>query len=179
MHVTTFAIKAAHLRSLAMLRAQLKPFARLGLTPARVDLLHLLRSAFPFSLRQCEIRRRLGVSAPTTHRMVKRLEALGFVRRSYPLGPRRCSVVRLTRAGKAAIRVVARKIIGARVVDRALRSIFRGPPGALRRHHAPFLMELRRFAGRLGDASSAPYLARILGERPRLWPFPPVDPEDL
>ena len=172
MHATSFALKRGHLLSLAMLRAQLKPFARLELTPARADLLNLIRMTHPDQLLQRNIAGCLGVTRSTISRMLIRLESMGLVWRRYRVGDRKRKVVLLSYEGRDRLRILVRRLMDAGVVDRALRSVFRAAPGEMRRPHATLLTDLRRFAARSGDTATSPYVARILGERPRLWPRP-------
>src|SRR5258708_18459794 len=78
MHALTFALKRAHHSFLAITR---RDFDGCGLTAARFDLLYVVKgkSAGPSLIRQSDLRRALGVTAPTVSRMVKSLVALGFV----------------------------------------------------------------------------------------------------
>jgi DNA-binding MarR family transcriptional regulator len=174
MHATTFALKRGHLLSLAMLRAQLKPFARLELTPARADLLNLIRVSPPYQLLQRDIAGSLGVTRSTISRMLIRLEAMRLIVRRYRPGERKRKEVLLSPEGLLRLRVLIRRLMDAGVVDRALRNVFRAAPGEMRRPHATLLTDLRRYAARLGDGATSPYVARILGERPKRWPWPSI-----
>ena len=79
-----FAMKRAYHATLRFTR---DVAAAYGLTPARSDMLYAIYCvpvhgpAGRGELRQSELRRRLGVSAPTVSRMVRSLETLGFVSR--------------------------------------------------------------------------------------------------
>jgi DNA-binding MarR family transcriptional regulator len=177
MHATTFALKRAHLVSLTMLRGHLKPFARLGITPARADLLNLIRVTYPYPLRQCDIAKRLGLSRATISRMLIRLEAMGLVRRHVPWGSdRRRKQVSLSREGDARLRIVVNHIMNAGVVDRTLQRVFQAAPGEMRRSHTGLFTDLRTYATRLGDTSQSLYLAHIIGERRKRWPWPSIKP---
>jgi DNA-binding MarR family transcriptional regulator len=172
MHATNFALKRGHLLSLAMLRSQLKPYARLELTPARADLMNLILGTHPFHFDQRDIAVRLGVTRSTISRMLIQLEAMGLVGRRRREDDRRRNLVWLSSEGCKRLRILVRRIMDAGVVDAALRRVFRAAPGEYRRPHATLLTDLRRFAARLGDTATPPYVARVLGERPALWPWP-------
>jgi len=99
---------------------------RFGLTPARFDLLFLLkqwRSENLLRISQRELRTTLGVSAPTVSRMLRSLEKLALVWR----GPRwrNTREVALTTRGLALIKQAAKAIVfnglARRFADRALR----------------------------------------------------------
>ena len=91
------------------LRVTRKPLLEMGLTAARFDLLSVLVKCRPGELcadgvRQSEIRRMLGVTAPVVTRMVRALEGLGLVKRWRELdGDRRQVRVWLTEAGERCI----------------------------------------------------------------------------
>jgi DNA-binding MarR family transcriptional regulator len=91
------------------LRVTRKQLVEMGLTAARFDLLSVLVKCRPGELcadgvRQSEIRRMLGVSAPVVTRMVRALEELGLVRRWREHdGDRRQVRVWLTEAGERCI----------------------------------------------------------------------------
>ena len=176
MHATTFALKRGHLLSLTMLRGELKPFAALGITPARADVLNLIRATHPLALPQRDVAKRLGVTRATISRMLIRLEAMGIIVRPPHPRDRRQKLVVLSLEGVARLRIIVQRIMNARIVDRALRTVFRAAPGEMRRPHATLLTDLRTFAGRLGDTATSPYVARVLGERPARWPFPSARP---
>lgn len=99
-----------------------KPLASMGLTAARFDLLYAVVGADDDwrgpGIRQSELRRMLGVTAPVVTRMPQALEILGLVRREREdLGDRRQIRVSLTKAGR-------RRIVRARgVMVRAMRRL--------------------------------------------------------
>jgi len=86
-----------------------KQLVDLGLTAARFDLLSVLVRRRRGDLctpgvRQSQIRRMLGVTAPVVTRMVRALEALGLVQRwREQFGDRRQVRVQLTEAGEKCI----------------------------------------------------------------------------
>jgi DNA-binding MarR family transcriptional regulator len=109
----TFGTKRAFQGFLRVTRKQL---VDLGLTAARFDLLSVLVSRRRSDLcapgvRQSEIRRMLGVTAPVVTRMVRALEGLGLVQRwREQYGDRRQVRVGLTGAGERCI-LKARKVM--------------------------------------------------------------------
>jgi DNA-binding MarR family transcriptional regulator len=97
MHAVAFAIKRAHLRTLAISRRCVRG---LGLTPARYDMLSALAHRHAFTQR--ELWRLFHVSRATVSRMLGALEDLGLVVRTRRPGhPSR--VVALTPKGWEAI----------------------------------------------------------------------------
>jgi len=102
----TFGTKRAFQGFLRVTRKQL---VDLGLTAARFDLLTVLFRCRPRDwcipgVRQSEIRRMLGVTAPVVTRMVRALEGLGLVRRWRERdGDRRQVRVELTDEGERCI----------------------------------------------------------------------------
>ena len=135
MHSLSFALKRAHLRTVAMTRALALPF---GLTPARFDLLYIVhRTMRRKGVGQGDLRRTLGLAGATISKMLKRLETLGLVRRAPSTSDRRVKLVYTTREGRARVRLVVRRVIRDRPhpvpwSDQAakLRSpwLFYGPP---------------------------------------------------
>jgi DNA-binding MarR family transcriptional regulator len=91
------------------LRVTRKRLVEMGLTAARFDLLSVLVSCRPGELctpgvRQSQIRRMLGVTAPVVTRMVRALEGLGLVQRwREQFGDRRQVRVGLTERGERCI----------------------------------------------------------------------------
>jgi DNA-binding MarR family transcriptional regulator len=101
-----FGLKRAHHGVLRITRFAL---AKLGLTAARFDLMHVVHQRQDVTQR--ELRGELGVSAPTVSRMLKSLEAIGFLRRQRADWDRRQRLVRLTEAGARCIRSAIRHFI--------------------------------------------------------------------
>lgn len=81
MHFVLFGFKRAHQATLRITRPILADY---GITPARLDLLQVLRGRelSYIQLLQSGLRSILGVSAPTVSRMLQALERLGHVTRS-------------------------------------------------------------------------------------------------
>ena len=158
MHPVFFGLKRAHHLSVAVARNLTCHF---GLTPARFDMLLALERARP-SMRQRDLRRILGVSAPTVSRMLKALESLGLVlRRKEPLTIRRADRrhrrVMLTDRGRARIRAAMRSIFGPAAASWAVECSLSPTwwSAALRRVHVNtflwLLSTLRRSFGDIGN----------------------------
>jgi DNA-binding MarR family transcriptional regulator len=96
MHPVTFAIKRTFQGALRVMRPWFQQF---DLTPARFDMLYAISRHHRYFMLQSELRRVLGVSAPTVSRMLRSLEDLKWLtRRAY--GPdRRERVIELTARG--------------------------------------------------------------------------------
>jgi DNA-binding MarR family transcriptional regulator len=109
-----------------VLRVTRRPLGSLGLTAARFDLMFALlpRDAARVgeSTRQSDLRRTLGVTASVVSRMLRSLEALGWVQRSRPVYDRRQREVTLTELGRGRIRTAFKTLCRAtqRVVHQAI-----------------------------------------------------------
>lgn len=108
MHAIFFGTKRAFHGVLRITRRLLQ---RLGLTAARFDMLYAIQRSYGHSLRQSDLRRRLGVTAPTVSRMVTSLEDLGFLRRTREDEDARQRLVVLTALGLKCIRRAIRVTI--------------------------------------------------------------------
>ena len=94
-----FGLKRAYY---ATMKGTRRPLRKLGITPARVDLLTMVARSPSETMRAClqrELRDALGVVASTLTEMLKALEKLGLVRRTYA-DDRRYRVVELTSRAK-------------------------------------------------------------------------------
>lgn len=107
-----FALKRSFHAALRVTRGVAAAF---GLTPARADMLYAIfrvrvagyeGAAGRGSLTQRELRRELGVSAPTVSRMVRSLEALGFVKRCRSIHDGRTLDICLTDDGWRRVRAM-------------------------------------------------------------------------
>jgi DNA-binding MarR family transcriptional regulator len=107
MNIIFFGLKRAYHSTLRVTRRAL---ARLGLTPARFDLLYIVQKAGGVML-QCKLRRELGVAAPTVSRMLASLEELGLVERAVMDEDRRHRDVKVTKAGRRCVLRAARLLI--------------------------------------------------------------------
>ena len=103
-----------HLRVVRLTWGWLKGF---GLTPARFDMMRIV-GLYEWGVAQEEVRRRLGVSAPTVSRMLKGLEELGFVVRERMEHDARRRRVHVTRLGLERLRAALAKFIDSRWADR-------------------------------------------------------------
>jgi DNA-binding MarR family transcriptional regulator len=109
-----------------VLRVTRRPLGSLGLTAARFDMMFVLLrrdiAQVGGSVRQSDLRRTLGVSASVVSRMLRSLEALGWVQRTLSLRDRRQREVTLTEAGRGRIRTAYKTLFRAaqRLVDRAI-----------------------------------------------------------
>ncbi|HEX7664309.1 MAG TPA: MarR family transcriptional regulator [Polyangiaceae bacterium] len=118
MHFLAFAFKRAHYASLRTSRGYA---ARFGLTPARFDMLYVVKECHGRS--QAWIARMLGLSGVTVSRMLRVLAALGLVERSRSRRDRRKLTARLTRKGRHRLFGVL-SILKSRVLQRAFEHAF-------------------------------------------------------
>ncbi len=89
----------------------MRPYlAQLGLTAARFDMLTAIWR-HPYGLLQRELRKMLGVTAPTISRMLRSLEQLGLVRRERGIRDTRQRHVTLTPEGLKSIRRATRLLV--------------------------------------------------------------------
>ncbi|HEY8038877.1 MAG TPA: MarR family transcriptional regulator [Polyangiaceae bacterium] len=100
------------------LRITRKALQSIGLTAARFDMMCALlgdprqrHDVVKFSVRQSVLRRSLGVSASVVSRMVRALEALGWVLRRRAYGDGRQYDVSLTESGDQRIRLARRLLL--------------------------------------------------------------------
>ena len=149
MHFLSFSMKRAHLRCVETL----KPLAAgYGLTPARFDLLHVLKQRCGHATQAC-IRHVLGVSATTISRMVQALEKLGFIARHRYVRDRRTKFIWLTDEGWARVNGLLEDYVQSGHLDLAFEGCFAWPaPGAEATVRILF-KALRFFARGLADRS--------------------------
>jgi len=119
MNAHFFGAKRAYYATLRFARPVL---ARFGLTPARFDLLTVLRRCHEHRTWQSELRKALGVAAATVSRMVRALEELGLVARSRSEVEKRQVNVRLTDEGLSRVDLVHDHVIDPGHVDLAVDS---------------------------------------------------------
>jgi DNA-binding MarR family transcriptional regulator len=117
MDVILFGLKRAFQASLRFTRPKIAAY---GLTAARFDMLHVIQKSSGAIVTQRDLRRVLGVTAPTVSRMLGSLEKLGLVTRATPRGgDRRRRIVFLTVAGRASIERAFKALVRRRVFRRA------------------------------------------------------------
>ena len=171
----------------ATLRCSRPLLARVGLTPARFDVLYALgRSDGPRT--QSALRRMLGLARATISEMLAALEHLGWVQRRRDHDDRRTHRVALTDDGRAALEHAYAACVASGVVPLAVDSaLSRGdaevdPFASHDQLH--FLCKLvRRFFGETAIAELYPwhpdeYLGGLL-EVGRGFRLLPVDPDEL
>ena len=100
MNAIFFGLKRAFHGTLRITRRTL---TRMGLTAARFDMLSAIDDGGPY-MTQRRLRRALGVTRATVSRMVRSLEALGWVLRRRDAADGRTHSVKLTKAGRKALR---------------------------------------------------------------------------
>jgi len=120
MHPVFFGLKRAYYASLGLTRRTLR---KMGLTAARMDLLYLIHQKGKYPSVQCDLWRTLGVCPSVVSRMLKRLEAIGYVRREVVPGNTRHRYVELTTKGRATILRAIRQFIGWGYAELVLRSV--------------------------------------------------------
>ena len=120
MNVILFGLKRAFQCSIRVTRSLVGAF---GLTAARFDMLHAIKGSGGLSVRQKDLQRTLGVSAPTVSRMLGSLEKLGLISRTRPAWDTRQRFVTLTVAGLACIRRAFRSLVRRRVVRAAFDTV--------------------------------------------------------
>jgi DNA-binding MarR family transcriptional regulator len=133
MHAVSFVLKRAHLQNVAFGKKALKKVP--GMTPARFDLLYLLRrvaiaegpSADPLALarRQTELWKDLGLHRSTVAKMLSRLEELGWIRRERDELDRRTFVVALTKKGLRLIWRAMRRVFRQKIIRKEYERLFR------------------------------------------------------
>ncbi|HEV3189676.1 MAG TPA: MarR family transcriptional regulator [Polyangiaceae bacterium] len=146
-----------------VLRVTRRPLGSLGLTAARFDLMFaLLRgdtAGVGGATRQSDLRRTLGVSASVVSRMLRSLEALGWVQRTRALHDRRQRQVSLTESGRWRIRTAYKTLFRAaqRLVDWAICFGKHRNRNARYRHMATLEAYLDAMRRHYGDIASLYY----------------------
>jgi DNA-binding MarR family transcriptional regulator len=120
MHPVFFGLKRAYYASLGLTRRTL---GKMGLTAARMDLLYVIHKRGHYPAVQSQIWRTLGVCPSVVSRMLKRLEAMGYVRREVVRHNTRQRYVFLTTKGRASLLRALRQFIGWGYAELALRSV--------------------------------------------------------
>jgi DNA-binding MarR family transcriptional regulator len=164
MHFLSFAIKRAHWRCVETFRPIAEGY---GLTPARFDVLHVVRQRFGHTT-QATIRRVLGVSATTISRMVRALEQLGFVIRGRHCRDRRTKSVSLTGEGRWRVDAILDGLVTTGHFDLAFEGCFAWPAWQAGRTVRVLFKALRHLGRKLDDWS-----AHLHPGEPPVSPDPP------
>jgi DNA-binding MarR family transcriptional regulator len=157
MHSVHFAMRRAFHKSWQRGMAITKKY---GLTPARVDLLHALRDQEGHSLRQRELRRRLGITSPALSKLVAKVEKCGLVRRMVSPHDRRRNDVALTKLGQHIVDLFFAEVIEPGVARRDVESFVAvdgGDEHARRVATDAFRLHLLRMRRKLGDVGTIWY----------------------
>jgi DNA-binding MarR family transcriptional regulator len=121
-----FSLKRAYHGTLRVARAALVKLPYKGLTPARFDMLHALRS--DDFLDQRALQDVLGVTKTVVSRMVRSLEELGYVARERDPEDRRTVVVWLTELGSYCIECAGEMLVASGLISREITRALTGPP---------------------------------------------------
>ena len=158
MNEILFGLKRAFQASIRFTRSAVEAF---GLTAARFDMLYAIKGSHKYrSMRQSDLRRALGVTAPTVSRMLRSLERLGLVSRVRPTsGDTRQRIVTLTMAGVACIRRAFRALVRRRTIQRAFNAVLTvgQPPSAWLVETEGAEWVARRIRRGFGDAATLSY----------------------
>jgi len=119
MHSVFFGLKRAYYATLGLTRRTLR---KMGLTAARMDMLYVIHKRGRYSTQQGQLWRTLGVCPSVVSRMLKRLEAMGYVERDVVTNDTRRRTVTLTTKGRARILRAIRQFIGWGYAQLALHS---------------------------------------------------------
>ena len=114
-----FGLKRAYYATLGLTRRTLR---KMGLTAARMDMLYVIHKKGRHATQQSSLWRTLGVCPSVVSRMLKRLEAIGYVKRDVVTNDTRCRRVTLTTQGRARILRAIRQFIGWGYAQLALES---------------------------------------------------------
>jgi DNA-binding MarR family transcriptional regulator len=95
----------------------------MGLTAARMDMLYVIHKKGRYLTYQNDLWRTLGVCPSVVSRMLKKLEAIGYVHRDVVTCDTRCRKVTLTTTGRARILRAIRQFIGWGYAQLALHSV--------------------------------------------------------
>ena len=179
MNVIFFGLKRAYHGTLRVTREAL---AKLGLTPARFDLLYIVAKEGG-TLLQRELQRALGVVAATVSRMLTSLEELGLVEREVVEEDHRCRHVVLTKSGRRCVFRAARLLIHSGnvqlTVDSALSPDRWYQPTACRLARDQFDRSLYLLRHAYGDVATVHYPradAKNGFARPLVWYAPDMAP---
>ena len=108
------------------LRVMRHPLACYELTSARFDLMLAIYRTHMRRMLQSDVRRMLGVTAPTVSRMVKSLVKLGFLRQDRDVDDGRERMLVITRRGMERIRAAVEDFIKRATIDFVISCVFGG-----------------------------------------------------
>ena len=114
-----FGLKRAYYATLGLTRRTLR---KMGLTAARMDVLYVVHKKGRYPTLQGQLWRTLGVCPSVISRMLKRLEAIGYIQRDIVINDTRKRTVTLTTKGRARILRAIRQFIGWGYAQLALHS---------------------------------------------------------
>jgi DNA-binding MarR family transcriptional regulator len=166
MHAVSIALKRAHLRAVAFGKEVAKNVP--GMTPARFDLLYLLRRVaiadgmnrdpLAPAMSQSALCTDLGLHRTTVARMLKRLVQLGWIKKTRCPTDRRTFDVALTRLGLRTIARAMRRVFRERIVRSTYEIVFgRVEPKA----HVIGVID--------GALHTLRTIARSFGDRSQVW----------
>jgi len=162
MHEVMFRLKRAHLRAVEFA----KPLAALfGLTPARFDVLYVLKHSSAYVLSQRQIGDELGLAPATISKILERMEACGLVRRDWFSEDRRAKAVTMTSRGFDAIGAAVHAFLRLDKMRAAYRAIHGTDPQKSQAFLAMVRRSLRKIAGHFGDRSTLAYPTRAMAPR--------------
>ena len=152
MHFMSFALKRAHLRAVALVRAW-HPGS--PITAARFDILYAIQERH--ACWQSSIHRALGLSGATISRALKRLEELGLIVRNSVMSDRRRKSVALTRAGLAEFNRVLSEKLGRGLLHMAYERALGPHTDATWLYLDDSYRAVRAIARYFGDTAEYPY----------------------
>jgi DNA-binding MarR family transcriptional regulator len=120
MNSMLFSMKRGYLRGVSFARKLLEPF---GLTPARFDVLFVLRKGWKH---QSAICRHLGLHPSTVSKLLKKIEDV-LVYRHYDMDNHREVIVKLSGKGKAALEAAAATLVDNGALDAYMAWAVAGP----------------------------------------------------
>jgi DNA-binding MarR family transcriptional regulator len=169
MHAINFQLKRAHWTAVAVGKRVLRKVP--GMTPARFDVLYLIRRTAltdsiwtkPLEARHgvADMARELGLHPSTVGRLVRRLEEMGWVRREISTDMRSKNVF-LTRLGLAKIHKAMKIVFRKRVFLGAYERMFRRERAPVNRGQH-IVRRIHRVV------TTARFIARAFGDESRVW----------
>jgi DNA-binding MarR family transcriptional regulator len=172
MHALSFQLKRAHLKAVAVGREALKFIGEPDMTPARFDLLYLIRrdaledgnrrEPLEVGTTQAWLVRHLGLHRSTVAELVRRLVEMGWIRKERSAFDARTWLIFLTKEGLERISSAMRGIFRKRILRQAYETIFRTKAPLA----APVMEAVRQIHAAVGLARR---IARHFGDRSWVW----------